>query len=236
MANVSFTINGDNYEAAQSVTCYVGDSLSINYTRVKTTSATYYYAILVDGTEEVAGCYYDSSFTTYSDYIHTNLVGSPTTAGTYKLKMGKFIVSSHRIVEGEYITLTVKPLAYYSNLKYDANTGIGAPSEDRYSIATDTKPTDRNAIIPNTTPTLTDYVFQGWSKTKYPINPSIIGVADYKAGDTIQVPYLDTDTTSITLYAVWKAAPTPQPETYTSIYIGDTKVRIYNEEKNIKIK
>lgn len=83
-------------------------------------------------------------------------------------------------------------------LKFDANSGSGAPSEIVATV--DNAVTTYTFTIPNTTPTRIGYNFLGWGTA------SSDTTAKYKSGDKITLEY------TTTLYAIW------QLKTYTITY------------------
>lgn len=98
-----------------------------------------------------------------------------------------------RVGKDMYVSSSFKvPKLVSYTIKYDANGGSGAPSNQTkwYGIAT---------TISSTKPTRTGYVFQGWATSSN-------GSVAYASGASY------TENSAITLYAVWKA------NTYTVSY------------------
>lgn len=88
-------------------------------------------------------------------------------------------------------TITVEEPEYFYYLKYDANGGSGAPS-DQSQTATDTT-SNLRFTISMTEPTRSGYTFLGWATSSGATS------AQYKPGESVYVDYND-----LTLYAVWK--------------------------------
>lgn len=115
--------------------------------------------------------------------------GTPTKAGTYTV----YAYNSDGSVYQTYnITVTggsSSTTSYTCYLKYNANGGSGAPSEQSY---TGTSKTSHTFTISSTKPTRSGYTFDGWAT-------SSSGSVSYSPGGTISVGYNSTKT----LYAVW---------------------------------
>ena len=88
-------------------------------------------------------------------------------------------------------TITIELPEYYYYLKYDANGGTGAPS-NQSQVANDTE-SNLRFTISSQEPTRTGYTFLGWATS------SGATTAQYKPGASVYVDYND-----LTLYAVWK--------------------------------
>jgi len=85
---------------------------------------------------------------------------------------------------------------WYAYLKYNANGGSGAPSQQSASKTQYSKPSANTFTISSTQPTKTNAVFKGWATTSTAQNPA------YLPGDTISVNYAIGGNTQ-TLYAVY---------------------------------
>ncbi|MFT0898162.1 InlB B-repeat-containing protein [Candidatus Methanoprimaticola sp. MG2] len=88
-------------------------------------------------------------------------------------------------------TITISNPEYTCYLKYNANGGSGAPSQQSY---TGTSTSNHTFTISSIEPTRSGYTFLGWSTSSSAIS------ATYQPGDTISVGYSSTRT----LYAVWE--------------------------------
>ncbi len=98
------------------------------------------------------------------------------------------------------------PVTYTTyTLKYDANGGSGAPSDD-----TDTTTNDHGTfVISSVIPTRSDYTFRGWSDNKNATDPEVVG------GNT-----KTTKAAVVTIYAVWKKNTTTTPPSSPSTGCG----------------
>ncbi|MGN0532918.1 MAG: InlB B-repeat-containing protein [Eubacterium sp.] len=81
-----------------------------------------------------------------------------------------------------------EPITY--TIKYDANGGTGAPTQQ-------TKVHNQTLYISSTQPTKNGFEFLGWSKSKTDTTPQFLSGGSYNSNN------------SVTLYAVWKAIAPP---------------------------
>ena len=106
-------------------------------------------------------------------------------------------------------------VTYYATLNYNANGGSGAPSSQSGSTTNSDKYIQFN--IPNTVPTRTGKVFQGWA-----LDNSSATTPDRQPGGTITVGGSISGTT-YTMYAVW-ADESSGTEAY--IFNGSSWVKV----------
>ncbi|MBR6214438.1 MAG: InlB B-repeat-containing protein [Candidatus Methanomethylophilaceae archaeon] len=115
---------------------------------------------------------------------------SSVTARTY------YLIFSDWTTEDDSFTVSFQVTAasatqYTCYLKYNANGGSGAPSDQSY---TGTSTSNHTFTISSTTPSKSGYTFKGWATS------SSATSAGYQPGGTISVGYKSTKT----LYAVWE--------------------------------
>jgi uncharacterized repeat protein (TIGR02543 family) len=130
-------------------------------------------------------------------------IGMGTTVPKYGYTLGPYSESFRAtIILATSATLTVvtNETDYSYTLKYDANGGSGAPSNQTGSN-TGTSPS-YTFTVSSTIPSRTGYSFLGWSKSSTATSASYVG------GNSITV----TSAGTTTLYAVWKV------NTYTVSY------------------
>ncbi len=116
---------------------------------------------------------------------------SSVATGTYYLKVEDWDVEDFWVASFKVTASGGSSSTYTCYLKYNANGGSGAPSDQSYS---GTSTSNHTFTISSTTPTKSGYTFKGWATT------SSATSASYQPGGTISVGYKSTKT----LYAVWE--------------------------------
>ncbi len=115
---------------------------------------------------------------------------SSVATGTYYLKVEDWDVEDFWVASFK-VTAASSSNQYTCYLKYNANGGSGAPSDQSY---TGTSTSNHTFTISSSTPSKSGYTFKGWATT------SSATSASYQPGGTISVGYKSTKT----LYAVWE--------------------------------
>lgn len=107
-------------------------------------------------------------------------------------------------------TITISNPEYTCYVKYNANGGSGAPSQQSY---TGTSTSNHTFTISSNIPVKSGFVFKGWATTNG-------GLVQYQPGSTVSVSYNGTTT----LYAIFESAQldiTTTPDS-TSVTVGKT--------------
>lgn len=97
-----------------------------------------------------------------------------------------------------YAVWSQTPQRWVSTLKYNANGGSNAPSNNTDEKQSLTQPSPRTVAVSSIIPTKEGHTFLGWSLS------SGASTAQYQAGSSISVQYSLNGTSSTTLYAVWQ--------------------------------
>ena len=125
-------------------------------------------------------------------------------AGTTVCQDGDTIYLVAQLKDGGYD----RQYRWNFTLRYDANGGVGAPTEQFYGTAASREKTHQ-FVIRDGKPTRKGYVFKGWSETKD-------GSAAYQPGGAITVEQtangFDGGNVIKTLYAVWEEAVPSKPK------------------------
>lgn len=116
-------------------------------------------------------------------------------------------------LSGSYTTNSARTLyphwkADTYTVSYNANGGTGAPSSQ-------TKTYGVTLTLSSTTPTRTNYLFQGWAT-------SSTGSVAYQPGGSY------TTNAAVTLYAIWKAAKSTLSSVTSSVNIGSSGTASWN--------
>lgn len=97
-----------------------------------------------------------------------------------------------------YAVWSQTPQRWVSTLKYNANGGSNAPSNNTDEKQSLTQPSPRTVAVSSIIPIREGHTFLGWSLS------SGASTAQYQAGSSISVQYSLNGTSSTTLYAVWQ--------------------------------
>lgn len=201
MATVTIAITSTTYTKARSAKVEAGVDY-LNITVHEVSSGNKYG--LQNNTPTISGCSYTKYTPSGGAKSVYSLSGYPSSGavGTYSLIMAK--VTSTLKTAGADISLTIG-YYYYSRLIYNANTGSGEPATQELKDIYTSQPSAYTHTISSDTPTLSGYIFKGWSTTQY--TPGT-GTASYQPGATISVSYSTSATSGTTLYAVWEKLAT----------------------------
>lgn len=97
-----------------------------------------------------------------------------------------------------YAVWSQTPQRWVSTLKYNANGGSNAPSNNTDEKQSLTQPSPRTVAVSSVIPIREGHTFLGWSLS------SGASTVQYQAGSSISVQYSLNGTSSTTLYAVWQ--------------------------------
>lgn len=97
-----------------------------------------------------------------------------------------------------YAVWSQTPQRWVSTLKYNANGGSNAPSNNTDEKQSLTQPSPRTVAVSSVIPIREGHTFLGWSLS------SGASTAQYQAGSSISVQYSLNAASSTTLYAVWQ--------------------------------